>query len=294
MLAFEKFGQNIMIIIKSIAKKSFLLFASGFIALPLLISCNNDPGTQNLFPGGETIAQRIKAPEGYEKEAYDPFSWASFLQNLPLLPQGSLIYDYTNKPISDQKSHTAVINYDTGKKDLQQCADAIIRLRAEHLFSREDYQQIQFKFTSGDNCKWLDYAQGIRPKVSGNNVSFAKVASPDHSYDNFRKYLDLVYTYAGTISLNRDLKKVPRKANYEIGDVIVKAGSPGHAVIIVDRAKDKDGNFIYLLAQGYTPAQSFHILNSGQKNIAPWFRILKSGSISSSRYYFSNPNIRRF
>ena len=180
------------------------------------------------------------------------------------------------------------------KKDLQQCADATIRLRAEYLFSTGNFQEIHFKFTSGDNYAWLDHALGIRPKVAGNKVSFEKTASEDNSYENFRKYLDIVYTYAGTISINRDLKEVPRSADFEIGDVIVKPGSPGHAVIVVDRAKNQNGEYIYLLAQGYTPAQSIHIINSHQKAITPWFKIARTGSISSNRYYFSNPNIRRF
>ena len=279
---------------KSISWKIFTYIISSFVLA--LASCNHlhNIEVKNISQTGETVFQRVKTPLGFSRENYDSLSWPHFLQNLPLFSHGSLIKDFNNKPIANQNSHAAVINYDVGSKDLQQCADAIIRLRAEYLFSTGNFSQIQFKFTSGDNYSWLDHSQGIRPKVRGNKVAFEKVSSEDKSYENFRKYLDIIFTYAGTISLNRDLKVVSRSSNFEIGDVIVKPGSPGHAVFIVDRAKNENGEYIYLLAQGYTPAQSIHIINNIQKDLAPWFKLSKSGSISSNRYHFSKPNIRRF
>lgn len=257
-------------------------------------SGNQGNTTNTINVAGETIKNRITCPVGYTREDYPNNSWPYFLQNLHLLPDGAKVLDYSGRPISNQSSHVAVVDYDIGRQDLQQCADAIIRLRAEYLYQQQAYNSIQFKFTSGHNYKWTDHAQGIRPSIHGNNVSFGMRAGADNSYSNFRKYLNIIFTYAGTISLNRDLQKVDRNSSLQIGDIIIKAGSPGHAVLIVDRAQDAEGNYIYLLAQGYTPAQSIHVLKSGQTNISPWFKIDKAGAISSARYYFSNPNIRRF
>ena len=268
-----------------------LILLSSFI---FIISSCDDISNQNIDVSGESIRDRITCPPGYSRKNYDESSWQYFLQNLNLKPSGTKILDFRGKPIYNQSSHVGIIDYDIGKKDLQQCADAIIRLRAEYLYKQKAYSDIEFKFTSGHNYKWLDHAKGIRPKINGNNVTFVQNEKADASYSNFRYYLDIIFTYAGTISLNRDLEKIPRNKNLEIGDIIIKPGSPGHAVLIVDRVHDNKGNYLYLIAEGYTPAQSIHILKSGKRKISPWFKIDKKGAISSNRYFFSNPNIRRF
>ncbi len=257
----------------------------------LLLSCVRD-NEKYINTSGVTIKERVLTPEGYSREQYSSLSWQYFLQNLELLPFGSKILDYTGQKISEQSSHIGIIKYDVGTKDLQQCADAIIRLRAEYLWKQKRNDDIQFTFTSGHNYKWIDHANGFRPYIKGNKVSFKKTASVDKSYSNFRKYLDIVFSYAGTISLNRDLKKISKTGNYQIGDIIVKAGSPGHAVLIVDKCKNNKGEYLYLLAEGYTPAQSIHLLKSNRE-VSPWHKLGK-GVISSKRYYFLNPNFRRF
>lgn len=257
------------------------------------IACKNR--THDLIDVSKnSIKERFIPPLGYNRIKNSNRSFGSFLQQLELAPFGTKILDFKGNPIPNQNSHVGIVNYDIGNRDLQQCADAIIRLRAEYLFDMKRYEDIEFKFTSGHNYRWLDYANGIRPIVRGNQVTFRKNASLDRSYSSFRKYLDVVFMYAGTISLNRDLNRVNRRNGLEIGDVIVKPGSPGHAVIVVDKANNSNGDAVYLLCEGYTPAQSIHILDSKERGIAPWFKINRSGPISSERYHFINPNIRRF
>ncbi|GHB36340.1 DUF4846 domain-containing protein [Mongoliitalea lutea] len=241
-----------------------------------------------------TIYERFPAPKGYQKTKAPSGSWEAYLQDFPLLPPGSPVLDYTGKPISDQRSHVAVLDIDVGKKDLQQCADAIIRLRAEYLWNKNQEDQIAFNFTSGHTYAWSAYASGMRPEVKGNQVSFKQTAAADNSYEAFRRYLDFVFMYAGTISLHRDMKQVNRKSEYQIGDVIVQPGSPGHAVIIVDKAKNAKGEFIYLLAQGFTPAQSVHIVKSGHSGISPWFKIPQSGIFWHKRFWLREVGVRRF
>lgn len=268
-------------------------------SLLVLSSCKKkqtDQGREEVTgqSAGATIYERFPAPKGYEKVKAPSGSWESYLQDFPLLPPGSPVLDYTGKPISDQKSHVAVLDIDVGKKDLQQCADAIIRLRAEYLWGKNQKDQIAFKFTSGHHYAWSAYAAGIRPEVKGNQVNFRQTAPADHSFEAFRRYLDIVFMYAGTISLHRDMQQVNRKSEYQIGDVLVHPGSPGHAVIIVDKAKNAKGESIYLLAQGYTPAQSVHIVKSGHSGISPWFKIPQSGHFWHKRFWLREVGVRRF
>jgi len=273
----------------------------------LLFSCNNsnrENSTGNvseessavITPTGEKLINRIAPPTGYTWEKAMPNSFAEFLQNLPLAPAGSPVLDYAGNPISNQSEHIAIINYDVGTKDLQQCADATIRLRAEYLFQQKRFDEIGFHFTSGDYFSWTDYANGTRPIISGNSVSFSEKANEDDSYASFRKYLDVIYNYAGTISVNKETKPVTSNAAISSGDIIITPGSPGHAVMIVGCAKDKRNNKIYLLAESYMPAQSIHILtNPFESGISPWYHLdLNSGSIETARYTFSTANIRRF
>ena len=58
------------------------------------------------------------------------------------------------------------------KNGLQQCADALIRIRSEYLWDNNRKDEIGFKFTSGHYCSWTKYAEGYRPKINGNKVTF--------------------------------------------------------------------------------------------------------------------------
>lgn len=159
----------------------------------------------------------------------------------------------------------------------QQCADAVIRLRAEYLWQAQKYDSIQFHLTNGFLMDYNRWARGDRVRVSPDQRRTAwyhASDSVDYSHSTFRKYLDFVFTYAGTASLAKyDLK--PRQ-NYpnemEIGDVFITPGSPGHAVIVVDllELEDSYGGKRFMLAQSYMPAQEIEILKN--KDGSPWFQ----------------------
>jgi hypothetical protein len=274
--------------INPMPRKSILLFV-----FSVFFSACGPPSTESLLTGGEDIKNRIQTPAGYSRVSAKD-GWQSYLQDFRLLPSDAPVLDYNGIPIPIQNHHVAVLDIDVGTKDLQQCADAIIRLRAEYLWQEGLKDIISFHFTSGHEFKWEDYRQGIRPIVQGNRVGFASKTSFMDDYATFRNYLDVIFMYAGTISLHREMNRVDRNSDYEIGDVIVQPGSPGHAVIIVDKAKHANGKTIYLLAQGYTPAQSIHIVKSGHEGISPWFNIPKTGPFIHQRFYLSDLGVRRF
>ncbi len=93
--------------------------------------------------------------------SYPPDSWPWFLQHLPT--ENKPILDYKGNQIDNQEKHFAILTYDVGSSDLQQCADALIRLRSEYLFSQKKYAQIGFHFNSGIYYSLADYLKGIRP-----------------------------------------------------------------------------------------------------------------------------------
>jgi Domain of unknown function (4846) len=130
----------------------------------------------------------------------------TWLRGLPLEPAGAPVLIYTGVPKWRQDVHVAVIDIDVGSRDLQQCADAIMRLRGEWLFS------------AGRPVAFND--------TDGKRRTFSARDKSDHAA--FRKYMDLVFAYAGTYSLEHELKPAPL-ADIQIGDVFVKGGFPGHA-----------------------------------------------------------------
>ena len=69
---------------------------------------------------------------------------------------------YNGSPKGNQSAHAAVFNVDVGNQDLQQCADAVMRLRAEYLFGKGRYEEIHFNFTNGFNADYVKYAEGNR------------------------------------------------------------------------------------------------------------------------------------
>lgn len=244
---------------------------------------------------GNTIQERVVVPEGYTRMLYPKGSFESFIQNYPLKTSDAKVINYDNSEYFYQSGHVGVLELSVPKNGLQQCADALIRLRSEYLWKSNQKHKIGFEFTSGHYCSWQKYAQGYRPKVRGNKVSFYRTAKTDHSKRNFYRFLNLIYTYSGTLSLYNELPKVRSSKYLKIGDMLVHPGTPGHIVMIVDEMKDSKGNKRFVLAQGNTPAQSVHMLkNLGNTQMSPWYELPQGVFIEIPGYYFQKSKFIRF
>jgi len=256
----------------------------------------NHENSVKIHQGKNTVRERFSPPKGYRWVEEQPGSFGYFIEHFKLKPYGSPILKYDGNPIATQNLHEAVFDIDTGNKDLQQCADAVIRLRAEYLFRAQKPDAIKFHFTSGHLVSWNDYKSGIRAFVNGNSVSFRKTAAADGSYENFRKYLDLIFNYAGTISLYSETARVTKKSYLKTGDILITPGSPGHVVFIAGVCENKEGKRLFLLSEGFTPAQSIHLLsNPFEKNISPWYDLdVNSQETKTARYIFKPTNFRHF
>ncbi len=265
-----------------------------------------DPGRSHLTQAGSPSAtpearplQHIKdipVLPGFRRVAVPDTSYGYWLQHLALKQGQKQVYLFDGSPKANQNAHFAIIDIDVGKKDLQQCADAVMRLRAEYLFQAQQFDRIRFNFTSGDPAAWQKYASGYRARIRENRVNWVKQTGPDHSYANFRRYLDLVFTYAGTYSLNKELTPVEDIRTISIGDVFIQGGFPGHAVTVVDVARNEiSGEKIFLLAQSYMPAQDIHVLkNPMDPALSPWYSTNISGSLQTPEWTFEVSDLKRF
>ena len=126
--------------------------------------------TEVINKEGKTIAERFLAPKGYTRTASASNSFGLYLQSLPLKPIDSKVKYYNGETKSNHNVYEAVIDLAIGKKDLHQCADAVMRLRAEHLFEQKQYDQIHFNFTNGFNVAYSKYRAGNRMLVKGNKT----------------------------------------------------------------------------------------------------------------------------
>ena len=82
-------------------------------------------------------------PAGYQRVPASPHSFGAFLREIPL-KKSKTVYLYNGQPKINQDAQFAVLDMSIGKKDLQQCADAVMRLRAEYLFAENKNAEIKF------------------------------------------------------------------------------------------------------------------------------------------------------
>lgn len=224
-------------------------------------------------PAARTLAQLIPPPSGFRRVAAAPGSWADWLRGLPMKPAGAAVLTYTGARKWRQDVHVAVVDIDIGDRDLQQCADAIMRLRAEWLYGSGRAEEIAFNYTDG--------------------TRHALPAETRGKYPAFRRYMNKVFAYAGTYSLSRELK--PATGNIQIGDVFIKGGFPGHAVLVADLVENASGEKRFLLLQSYMPAQDIHVLkNPADADAGPWYSASFTGDLATPEWVFAAGSRKRW
>jgi hypothetical protein len=244
----------------------------------------------------QALEHRIAPPAGYVRKPFPTGSFGEWLRGVPLKPGKPQVMLFNGQPKENQDAQFAVLNIDVGKRDLQQCADAVMRLRAEYLFSQGQHDAIHFNFTSGANCPWSKWKEGYRPSIAGSQINWSKKMAASETHENFRAYMDVIFTYAGTASLEKELQKVGTLKALEVGDVLIQGGFPGHAVLVMDIAENPDnGHRKYLLAQSYMPAQDVHILiNPADPQGGPWYDAEAKGIVETPEWTFSQLDLKRF
>jgi hypothetical protein len=251
-----------------------------FIMILLVsFSCNNDAGT---IPGKNTYydpgynpyshIKNIPLPDGFRRMDSAGTSFAGFLRDIEL-KRDRTVYLFNGERKANQFAQYAVMDISVGNKDLQQCADAVMRLRAEFLYAQKDFEKIFFY----DNAKTV--------------YRFSEPYSRTH----FNSYLNRVFGMCGSASLAKQLAIVTDLHEIRPGDVLIKGGFPGHASIVMDVAVNDAGKKIYLLAQSYMPAQDIHVLNNpSDKILSPWYEVDEKTFIITPEYIFKRSELKRW
>jgi len=245
---------------------------------------------------GNEIASRFLLPKNYERVKTEKETFAHYLQTFPLKAVDSKVLLFDGREKYRQDVHEAVLDIDVGKRDLQQCADAIMRLRAEYLWQKDRFEEIHFNFSNGFNAEYQKWRNGARIQVKGNQVNWVKSSQATTTYASFKKYLTMVFAYAGTLSLAKEMK-LQQLEKIEIGNVFIQGGSPGHAVIVVDKAiHSETGEVLVLLAQSYMPAQDIHVLKNFERpDLSPWYSVSDfANQVRTPEWNFQASNLKQF
>jgi len=217
------------------------------------------------------IISDILLPQGYKRTFSDSISFGNWLRDIKM-KKDNKVYLYDGRLKENQKAQYAVLDISTGTKDLQQCADAIMRLRAEYLFKMKRYGEIVFKDNVDKEYRFL----------------------PPYNSENLQLYLQKVFGMCGSASLSKQMRS-GHISTIEPGDILISGGFPGHAVIVLDVASNKKGNKIYLLAQSYMPAQDIHVLiNPTDSILSPWYQLNNNKIINTPEYIFRNTELKKW
>lgn len=229
----------------------FILLLAGCNGRKPAIAVMGLPPANDIPSGSPVSIHSIALPAGYERLACETNSFGEWLRSIPLKKE-RVVYLYNGELKHDQSVQFAVLDISIGTKDLQQCADAVMRLRADYLFAQKRYTEIVFTDNNGKLYKW----EGADDRRA------------------FDRYLERVFGWCGSASLEKQLAPVKDATTIQPGDVFIKGGFPGHAMIVADVAANTRGERIFLLAQSYMPAQDIHVVNNPvDQQLGPWYKL---------------------
>lgn len=268
-------------------KKLTLLVSSLFLSINIIPSCcgseektvKDEVHKEKIFSffneSDSIVKTRFNPPIGYTRVKATEGSFDSYLQNLPLKKHGSKVYHFDGTLKANTPAYCAVVDLPFRGNKNYQCADAVMRLRADYLFSQKRFDEIEFLCVSNRKLNYLSYLEGKTP-----------------SSDNLWSYLCVVFEYANTYSLNKQLMSKSTD-ELEIGNVFIIGGFPGHVVIVVDKCKNAEGEVKFMLAQSYMPAQDIQILVGDHKE-SPWYDLNFGETLNTSEFEFSKNDFKSF
>ena len=244
-------------------------------------------GADNLkFPAAvDSLEARFPTPPGYARVAVTPGSFAEWLRGLPLAAPGTPVLSHAGDTVfaGNDAYVAAVVAIDVGAGDLQQSADAVIRLHGEWLWASDQPNAISYKSTTKLDMPFSRWAKGQRLMAVGPNMGWVVKNKPkDPTYDDFRSYIDAVMLWSNNVSLALRATHVADAAQLSAGDFFLQPRGKGHAVIVLDVAQKPTGERVALLGQSLqSPAQSIHVMQLGPATA--WFSMRPPNPILTPR-----------
>lgn len=242
-----------------------------------------DPNYSYISKDGNTLETRINVPQGYTRTTEADGSFGAFVRNYTMKADGSQVHLYDGSLKENQDAHVAVFDMTLENENLQQCADSVMRLFGEYYYKTGEYSKMRYSLGSFQ-ADFRTWSEGNKLSFSedGGTISWVASSDCDSSFESFKKFIRLVFAYSGTMNMEDDSDYIS-KDDMKIGDIFLKSGKPGHVVVVVDTCVNENGDRAFLLAQGFMPAQEFHVLKNPLHENDPWYYI------SELKYPFKTP-----
>lgn len=222
------------------------------------------------------IFKKFDTPPNYERnQNYTDFG--KWINNLPLKNNNTAVYSFDGQKKSNPNIYVGVLDLEQPKKNVQFNANAMMSLRLEYFFRSKKYNEI-------DKLS----------KISTKPIPYTDYVKGDYSHTKYMQYLIYYLENTNSNTIAELLKPISIK-EIQIGDVFFQKGNiKSHAVMVIDLAKDKNGNNIFILAQSYYPSQDIHILSNPSNDlISPWY-IAKEGILLTPEWRFLSSDLMRF
>ena len=242
----------------------------------------------------QTIETMFTPPNGYERIYQDGYS--QFLRQFPL-KENNVVKYYNGEEKFNDNIWAAVYDYEIGTEDLHQCADAVLYMRANYLFTNGIKDQLYYNFVSGYNAKYNDWLSHYY-KIRGSSVSLEPRTNPlEDNLETFAKWIRQIWMYANTWSIDTYNSDSVAIKDMKPGDFFIQSNPPpavGHAINIVDVAVNQGtGEKVFMLSQSFMPAQQTHILLNSETG-GVWYSLNEFNDIETPEWMFTVNELKRF
>lgn len=243
-----------------------------------------------IVPTEGTVKTRFNPPVGFQRMNVTQGSFGDYLLNFKLKEYNTkpLCYNIEKDTLEENASLPAVSVLDLEliqKRNLQISYNSIILLYSNYLYENSRFDDIKFKLSTTPvfQCDFTTWSNGgrLNENENGTQITWC-LEHGEHcshrdvelgtSAASFKYYLQKVMTYSSTASFKSNLYKI-QNSDAAPGDVIFYADSSIPS-IIVDMALDANGNKIYIMAQGNSPASEIYIVrNEKNADFNPWHNL---------------------
>ena len=153
------------------------------LILVTLVSCQSPTHGKIERPLLENIEKinEIPLPEHLTRIVLPDKSFGQWLRNVKL-KSNRTVYLFNGKMKENQSAQYAVMDVPVGILDLQQCADAVMRLRAEYLRGINEEDKIAFHAGDGTLIDYVSWKKGYRFILKNRKLDKQLIAKPSELF----------------------------------------------------------------------------------------------------------------
>ncbi len=246
---------------------------------------------------GEDLTTLYPEPAGYRRVAVAAGSFAEYVRGRAVLSDTAVVRYFDGRQVQQGPGSPRVIDLPfLFRTDVEQCADMALRLVSEYFWETGKADSLSFRLQNGQQIEWREWRAGRRLRYDAqSDRHVVSRGAADSSRAAFEGFLYYLFHWTGSVALKRDLRRVSA-SELQPGDLIVQntSGAMGHVSVILDAAVNGEGERLYLIANGWTPAQSMFIRQpQAGEGVDGWFT-LAGYERHLQGYRFGPFELRRF